>query len=203
MASTEIEVISKLVAAATPVLRIKEIGGKEWFRKPKDGRRGPWLSAKYDVIDEAVWRRRGSCIYFLRDDRNELLYVGISLNKLDDRWRTSPAYGPDDRAFQSEELFHSQCWPAICERAAAGGRHTYTVSVLAGSELVELLSSVDHPISSLSALTHDPEIVVTAMELWVCKYGYATLWNKTLTGGKNPRAKRAPYNREKEVSVLA
>jgi hypothetical protein len=39
----------------------------------------------------------------------------------------------------------------------------------------------------LSFLRNDPEIVVTVLELWICKYGYTTLWNKALTGGKNER----------------
>ncbi len=187
MLQTSEEVISYLVAKSTCVLTISEIGGREWYRKPKDGRRGPWLSAKYSVINEAAWRRRSPCIYFVRDNTAALRYVGISLNRVGDRWRTSPAYTEDDVLLPGEELFHSQCWPKICENARNGTVSSYEISVLSGIQLLELLRTINHDLVHLSFLRNDPEIIVTVLELWICKYGYTTLWNKALTGGKNER----------------
>jgi len=190
MQETNGEIISLLVSKSTPVLAISDIGGRVWYRKPKDGRRGPWLSARYTVTNEAAWKRKGSCIYFVKDSTGILRYVGISLNKMDDRWRTSPAYTEDDKLLPGDELFHSQCWPKICEHARNGKSDNYQVSVLSGIELIEILRPVSHDLSHLSFLHKDPEIVVTVLELWICKYGHVTLWNKALTGGKNARVNR-------------
>ncbi len=190
MPRTNEEIISHLVGRSAPVLKISEIGGREWYRKPKDGRRGPWLSAKYSVLNEAAWRRKSPCIYFVSDTDSTLRYVGISLNRREDRWRTSPAYTADDTLLLGDELFHSQCWPKICEHARNGRTHSYEISVLSGIELLEILRTVSHDLSHLSFLRNDPEIIVTVLELWICKYGHATLWNKALTGGKNAHAHR-------------
>lgn len=190
MLKTNKETISYLVDKSTPVLKVYEIGGREWYRKPKDGRRGPWLSAKYSVLNEPAWRRKSPCIYFVCDDDETLRYVGISLNKMDDRWRTSPAYTVDDVLLPGNELFHSQCWPKICENSENGKAHSYQISVLSGIELLELLRTVNHDLSHLSFLRNDPEIIVTVLELWICKYGHTTLWNKALTGGKDAHANR-------------
>ncbi len=190
MQQTNEAIISLLVAKSTSVLAITDIGGRIWYRKPKDGRRGPWLSARYTVTNETAWKRKGPCVYFVKDSSGVLRYVGISLNKLDDRWRTSPAYTDDDKLLSGAELFHSQCWPKICEQARIGKSDRYHVSVLSGIELLELLRPLAHDLSHLSFLHRDPEIVVTVLELWICKYGHATLWNKALTGGKNARVNR-------------
>ncbi len=182
------DVITHVVAKSKPVLEVSEIGGREWYRKPKDGRRGPWLSAKYKVLDQTLWLRRTSCIYFVRHAQT-LRYVGISLNRLEDRWRTSPAYTVDDVLLPGDELFHSQCWPKICEHTRAGNKDTFSVSVLSGIELIELLRPLEHKLNHLAVFSEDPEIIVTVLEMWICKYGNG-LWNKALTGGKNPRAAR-------------
>lgn len=181
------EVIAHVVTKSKPVLELSEIGGREWYRKPKDGRRGPWLSAKYRV-DQTLWLRRAPCIYFVRDAQ-ALRYVGISLNRLEDRWRTSPAYTADDTLLPGDELFHSQCWAKICEYARGGNKGAFYVSVLSGSELIELLRPLEHKLSHLAVFSEDPEIIVTVLEMWICKHGNG-LWNKALTGGKNPRAAR-------------
>lgn len=182
-------VISSFVSASRPVLKINAVGGRQWYRKPKDGRRGPWLSAQFDFLDRAVWERRGPCIYFVTNLQGVLRYVGISLNKLSDRWRTSPAFTESDDPLPGEEIFHSQCWHRIAhptEREAP----PFIVSVLSGSEALSLLPKLEHELSALAVLRNDPDIIVTVLELWICKYGHSTLWNKALTGGKKPRALR-------------
>lgn len=183
------QVIAHVAENSKPVLELSEIGGREWYRKPKDGRRGPWLSAKYKVLDQSLWLRRTPCIYFVNDAQAWLRYVGISLNRLEDRWRTSPAYTVDDVLLQGDELFHSQCWPKLCEHARTGNQGTFHVSVLSGVELIELLRPLEHKLNHLAVFSEDPEIIVTVLEMWICKHGNG-LWNKALTGGKNPRAQR-------------
>lgn len=190
MHSTTQEVIAHLVRSATPVLRIDAVGGRQWYRKPKDGRRGPWLSAAYRVIDQKTWERSGPCIYFVQDSLQVLRYVGISLNNLDDRWRTSPAYTANDEPLRGDELFHSQCWHRIAHPTDRTDKLPITVSVLSGLEALALLPKLNYELSGLAVLHNDPDIIVTVLELWICKYGHATLWNKALTGGKKPRAAR-------------
>ena len=183
------QIIAHISEQSKPVLELSEVGGREWYRKPKDGRRGPWLSATYKVLDQAIWLRRTSCIYFVKDGQLNLRYVGISLNGLKDRWRTSPAYALDDTRLQGDELFHSQCWTKICEHARTVNGGSFYVSVLSGVELIDLLRPLEHKLNHLSVFSEDPEIIVTVLEMWICKHGH-DLWNKALTGGKNPRAKR-------------
>lgn len=190
MSETILRCIDKLLDAAAPVLKVAALSGKDWYRKPKGARHGPWLQSKFEVLDEKLWKRREPCIYFVKDGAGVFRYVGISLNRMKDRWRTSPSYDQDGTKLSTDELFHSQCWPHMTKHARDGGLLTYAVSVLHGAGLLKALTALDHEISVLAKLAKDPEIVVTAMELWICKYGHATLWNATLTGGKNPRALR-------------
>ena len=182
-------VISGLVSGSSPVLKINEVGGRQWYRKPKDGRRGPWLSAQFEFLDKAIWERRGPCIYFVTDQKEVLRYVGISLNKLSDRWRTSPAFTESDEPLSGDEIFHSQCWHRIAHPTKREAS-PFIISVLSGNEVLALLPNLDHELSALAILRNDPDIIVTVLELWVCKYGHGTLWNKALTGGKKPRALR-------------
>ena len=183
-------VISHFVSNSTPVLRITEVGGRTWYRKPKNARRGPWLSATYSVLDQSAWERKAPCIYFLTDSSKVLRYVGISLNKLDDRWRKSPAFTESDVKLPGHELFHSQCWHQLASADDERFPPPFDVSVLSGKDVLDLLANLDHELSSLAVCKRDPDIVVTVLELWICKYGHSTLWNKALTGGKNPRALR-------------
>ena len=75
-------------------------------------------------------------------------------------------------------MFHSQCWPHMCDAEKAGSNDTYVVSILHDSELVEVLSTINHEISALSVFKNDPEITVIAMELWFIKYFKRQLWNR-------------------------
>lgn len=190
MPLSDTAVISHFESNATPVLKITAVEGRLWYRRPKNARRGPWLSATFSVLDRAAWERKGPCIYFVTDANRALRYVGISLNKLNDRWRTSPAYTESDVRLQGDELFHSQCWHQIASADGSKVPPPFVVSVLSGRQAIELLATLGHELSSLAVLNRDPDIIVTVLELWICKYGHLTLWNKALTGGQNPRALR-------------
>ena len=60
----------------------------------------------------------------------------------------------------------------------AGSSDTYVVSVIHDTDLVEVLSTINHEISALSVFKNDPEITVIAMELWFIKYFKRQLWNR-------------------------
>ena len=59
--------------------------------------REAWGACKHEVFDEKLWLRREECICFVQDSAGTLRYVGISLNRLADRWRSSLAYGKRGR----------------------------------------------------------------------------------------------------------
>ncbi len=169
---------SAIIQASRPVLNINGFNNSEWYRKPRDSRKGPWLQGRYEVIDEKLWRERKPCLYFLTKDNGELKYVGISVNKIKDRWRTSPAYDANEKPLNRREMFHSQCWPRMCDAKRAGSNDTYVVSIIHDTELVEVLSTINHEISGLSVFKNDPEIAVIAMEVWFIKHLQGQLWNQ-------------------------
>ena len=75
-------------------------------------------------------------------------------------------------------MFHSQCWPHMCDAKKTGSNDTYVVSILHDSELVEVLSTINHEISALSVFKNDPEIAVIAIEVWFIKNFQSQLWNR-------------------------
>jgi hypothetical protein len=173
-----IEIKNRILAASHPVMRISSISPDQWYRKPSGPRRGPWYSCNYVVLDDSLWKRREECIYFVRDENSELRYVGISVNRLADRWRSSPAYNKELKSLGKNELFHSQCWPEICAHHSFEKPSGYTVSVLHGKALMPVLRDLNHPLSCLSSLSSDPDIAVIALEVWFVKRFDGQLWNK-------------------------
>ncbi|MDR5755322.1 hypothetical protein QCE48_31755, partial [Caballeronia sp. LZ024] len=113
--SKNVKYANAIFNAATPVIRIHGIGGGRWKRNVAKGARiGPWLQAKYDILDAAVWAAKTPCLYLVAGSDDVIRYVGISRNRLKDRWRTSPAYDADTMIRLPEnQLFHSQCWKHI------------------------------------------------------------------------------------------
>ena len=172
------EVRDQVLATANPVMSITSLSQNQWYRKPSGPRRGPWYSCNYKVINESLWKRREECIYFVQDGNNELRYVGISVNRLADRWRSSPAYDKDLKPLGRNELFHSQCWPEICAHHSFRNSSGYTVSVLHGKNLQAVLGELSHPLSCLTRFEDDPEMAVIALEVWFVKRFDTQLWNK-------------------------
>ncbi|RVU30951.1 GIY-YIG nuclease family protein [Neptunomonas marina] len=167
-----------IVAASKPVIQINGFTNNEWYRKPKGSRKGPWLQAEVEVLDQNLWNKRVPCLYFLANSKGELKYVGISVNRIKDRWRSSPAYDAADNPLQRNEMFHSQCWPHMCNLKKSGVDEKYVVSVIHDSELVHVLGGLDHEVSALSAMRSDPDIAVIAMEVWFIKHLGHQLWNQ-------------------------
>src|SRR4051812_4623061 len=90
------DVTTALYESGAPFLRISGVHEKHprWFRNVAAGdhRRGPWLSAVYQVLDAVVWGTVAPCIYIVKASDDGFRYVGMSKNKLKDRWRLSPGY---------------------------------------------------------------------------------------------------------------
>ncbi len=78
----------KLYDISTPVLKIHGVGGQRWKRNVNSGSRiGPWLQGDFKVLNEAVWKQRAPCLYLVSMGET-INYVGISRNRLKDRWRS-------------------------------------------------------------------------------------------------------------------
>lgn len=170
---------------ATPVIRIHSIGGRRWRRNvAKGGRIGPWLQAKYDILNAKVWGDRVPCLYLVAGADGVIRYVGISRNRMKDRWRESPALDAETSAqWPEKQLFHSQCWKHIELENANNPSMTYEVRCISADALLPLLERQGPPLSALTALRGDGEGIVAAVERWLCNNKGADLvtWNVSMT----------------------
>lgn len=172
--------------AAKPVIRIFGVGGKRWRRNVAKGARiGPWLQAKYRVLDETSWLRRTPCLYLVGGDDGGIRYVGISRNRLKDRWRISPAYDAETMVrLPEDQLFHSQCWKFVEKECAARPSAQFEVRSISSDRLVPVLDSLGPPLSGFTVLKDDGESVVASVERWICNNSTDRLasWNVAMTG---------------------
>ena len=92
MSSLAYESANEIYLASDSVLRIYGIGGLRWKRNvAKGGRIGPWLQARYEILNPRVWAAKTPCLYLVAGSDQVIRYAGISRNRLKDRWRESPA----------------------------------------------------------------------------------------------------------------
>ena len=183
--SDALKIAQQIAGKSTPVINIYSVDhNRRWKRNVKegDGRTGPWLSANYEVLDKQVWLRREPCLYIVTDASNSLCYVGISRNRLRDRWRESPAYDADtSQKLPKNQLFHSQCWKYIEEESLANPQSTYQVRCISGKKLLDALPEIWQPFSCLVNFSDDEEGIVAFIERWMC-YRNLVRWNVAMTG---------------------
>lgn len=192
--STQAGVLGHLVKAifntASPVLRINGMRGPKWRRNVASGGRiGPWLQADFDVVNEAAWKARTPCLYLLAGSDGCIRYVGISRNRMADRWRVSPALDAETLVeLPRRQLFHSQCWKPMQAELEVARNMTYEVRCIDGASLTELLPRLGPPVSGFAVLAGDHEGVVAAVERWICNQQTAELvpWNTAMTGRVHP-----------------
>ena len=186
MNKSEVEYAYAIFDAATPVIHIHGIGGKRWKRNVATGARiGPWLQAKYDILDKSMWEARNPCLYLVAGGDGVIRYVGISRNRLKDRWRVSPAHDAETMIRLSEnQLFHSQCWKHIEREYASGTESTFEVRCISGATLLPILERLGPPLSAFTALGDDGEGIVAGVERWMCNNKGARLvsWNVAMAG---------------------
>lgn len=171
-----------ILETAKPVLRISQVGGRPWKRNvPKsDGRHGPWLPAVWEVLDQETWKRRIGSLYLVVGSDGAIRYVGISRNRVADRWRLSPAFDAKTmQPLEKGQLFHSQCWAHLQREAGS-----FEVRCISGDELVPVLERFGPPVSGFTALRGDPEGIAAAVERWLCNHQSERLvsWNVAMTG---------------------
>lgn len=186
MNMSAIEYAYSIFNAATPVIHIHGIGGNRWKRNVAKGARiGPWLQAKYDILNKVVWEARNPCLYLVAGSDGVIRYVGISRNRLKDRWRVSPAHDADTMVrLQENQLFHSQCWKHIERESAQNSSDTYEVRCIDGASLLPVLLRLGPPLSAFAALEGDGEGIVAGVERWMCNNKGPKLvsWNVAMTG---------------------
>jgi hypothetical protein len=134
-----------LTAHGAPVLVITCMAEPWWTRKvrPGDRRSGQWLTAEYEVIDSAAWHRRGACLYTLTGADGNVRYVGISVNRLKDRWRTSPAREVGTNRDLDNRLFHSQCWRWLMVETETNTAARFELRAVSAEALAELTGYPD------------------------------------------------------------
>lgn len=178
--------------AASPVIKIHGVGGKQWKRNVAKGNRiGPWLQGQYEIIDELAWREKQPCLYLVRGDDSNIRYVGISRNGLKHRWRTSPAFDAETlEKLPMNQLFHSQCWKHIEAESRSAPGSSYEVRVITADKLSVVLEQLGAPLSAFCVLQDDQESLVASVERWLCNRRNLTLawWNVAMTGVNRPGA---------------
>lgn len=184
---TPTQIAQSIYQAATPVLRIRGTGSRQWIRNvpSTDYRHGPWLQADYQVLNERAWTAQGPCLYLVGSSDGGVRYVGISRNGLKHRWRLSPAFDATSRTpLPKRQLFHSQCWRHIERELTENFGRTFEVRHLDAVYLVSHLLKMGGPLAGLAALQAHGESVVAGVERWLCNHQSADLavWNKAMTG---------------------
>ncbi|ABM96789.1 hypothetical protein [Methylibium petroleiphilum] len=171
--------------SSTPVIRIHGIGGRRWRRNVASGGRiGPWLQAKYDILNEQAWGARAPCLYLVSGSDGVIRYVGISRNRMKDRWRESSALDAETLTpWPQKQLFHSQCWKHIERENLVNPTMTYEVRCINADVLLPILERQGPPLSAFAALRGDGEGIVAAVERWLCnnKSNQLVSWNVAMT----------------------
>lgn len=133
--------LDRIILHSEIVLQINELLDFKWYRKPEGPRRGPWYEAKYKIINKGLWEKSEPCMYFLSEIDGDLKYIGISKNKINDRWRISPGYDHNLSSLGRRFLFHSQCWPYLCNLKSREIFSGFEVSVISASKIFQILES--------------------------------------------------------------
>jgi len=181
------EEAKKLFELSTPVLKITGIGGKLWKRNVKSGSRiGPWLQGEYEILNETAWKEKAPCLYLVASGNESIHYVGVSRNRLKDRWRTSPAYDADTmQRLAKDQIFHSQCWKHIQMESVTQPNKVYEIRLIKAETIVKNQNRFSQEIKSLAgAFINDGECIVAAIERWLCNHNSVDFlnWNVAMTG---------------------
>jgi hypothetical protein len=141
------QVVGKIVAAATPVLRLSGMGGARWLRNVKMGpRTAPWLQASYEILDQSAFDRVGPVLYLVLGRDGKVRYIGQSTISFKTRWRRAR----DAQTGQeiAHQLFHSQCWKHLEAEFAWSPESSFEVRVITAAELGEDVTTVERRLRS-------------------------------------------------------
>lgn len=184
MPVTAPEYAAIIFEAARPVIRIHRLTDDRWKRGvAKGGRIGPWYSSEYEILDQATWKDKKPCLYLVAGARDQgLRYVGISRNRMADRWRESPAFDAITMAkLPKNQLFHSQCWRHIEREHGTDLRQGYEVRCIDAAGILPVVTRHGPPLSAVLMHGDDGEGVVAGVERWMCNQRVVQ-WNVSMTG---------------------
>ncbi len=172
------ELVGRIAETASPVLRVHGFGGRPWLRdvsRPGDTRRGPWLQARYDVVDQALFKRRGACLYLVLGNDGRVRYVGRSIVSFATRWAARPALDAETgQVLPNKELFHSQCWRHMQAECARTPGVWFEVRAITSPELTKVLAAVGGQLGSLALA---PNVVVAVEDRLLAHRAILALWN--------------------------
>ena len=179
----------KLFGISTPVLKIHGIGGQQWKRNVKSGSRiGPWFQGEYKILNESVWKEKAPCLYLVSTGAESIHYVGISRNRLKDRWRTSPAYDAISmQRLAQDQIFHSQCWKHIEREATMKPGLVFEIRSIKAETIIQNQHIFNAEIRGLSvAFVNEGESLVASIERLLCNNSGPDFfnWNKAMTAKK-------------------
>ena len=173
---------------ATPVISVTGAGGRRWVRnvaRPNDPRRGPWLQGEYEILNPSVWNERRACVYLVAGSDGKLRYVGISKNRLKDRWRTSPALDAlTGELLPRKQIFHNACWPQIELELGSRPHSWFEVRVAGAETIVRRAESMKGELAEvIRAHAGDHTRLIDEIESWLCGRQAPDLvpWNSAKT----------------------
>jgi hypothetical protein len=200
MSRSATEIAEVLFGSATPVLQVHRLDPPLWKRKidknPRDLRTGPWLQARFTVVNDHVWRKREACLYLVKQGFGPVRYVGISRNGVRHRWRTSPAYDPLSMTrLPNNQLFHSQCWRHMQLLALQNPTIDVEVRTITRELLCPTLTALGPPLSGFLPLGEDGEGLCAAVERWLCnrRSGDFLSWNTAMTSSTTDGTKNSDH----------
>jgi hypothetical protein len=182
-------VLSELVKASRPFLKITGADRVDWQRPIKDRKNpriGPWKwRARFDTLDAEVWRRKGEALYFATDGQGSVRVVGETIENLAWRWKEVPMFCVrTGTSLRQRGLFHTTGWPGIEAELDQGIATPYTVSAIFRDDLNALCRRVGGPLATAMEMpqTHK-ERLSFHVETWVCrlKRRGLPLWNTRKT----------------------
>jgi len=191
MTSSAVNDARQIFLAATPVIRISSLGDGRWKRDVSKGPQagGPFLRARYEILDEAAWEVSRPYLYMVAGDDQVILYVGISRNRLQDRWHLFTGYDARTGALLAgKQLYHRECWPDFESENATNAQSSYEVRCIDGPCLAQVLHRLGLPLSDIGVFGRSDESVISGVERWMSRSVELAPWNQNMARSRRRNA---------------
>jgi hypothetical protein len=183
MTSSAVDDARQIYLAAAPVIRISGLGGRRWKRDVSKGPQagGPFLRARYKILDEAAWMALRPYLYLVAGDDHVILYAGISRNRLQDRWHLFTGYDAKTGAhLAGKQLFHRECWLHFEREYESNAESPYEVRCIDGKGLAQVLHRLGLPLSNIGVYGRSDESVISGVERWMAQSVELAPWNRSM-----------------------
>jgi len=181
MTTSAVDDARQIFLAATPVIRISGLGGRRWKRDVSKGPHagGPFLRARYEILDGAAWEALRPYLYLVAGADHVILYVGISRNRLQDRWHLFIGYdAKTGTLLMGKQLFHRECWPHFESENETDAESTYEVRCIDGKDLAQVLHRLGLPLSDIGEFGRSDTSVISGVERWMSRSVELAPWNR-------------------------